>query len=101
LLVSATRGRQWNTFPMTTTYGDNMFYAPNPELNPVITYHLRMGASGNAPVAIKDPAGRTVRTLQGPVASGLNRVVWDMRMDPAAPSEGTLAGGPRGARGPG
>jgi len=101
MLVSATRGRQWNSFAMSTTYGDNVYYAPNPELNPVITYYVRTAGSGTATVVIKDAAGRTVRTLQGPVAAGLNRVAWDMRMDSPAPSEVTLAGAPQGRAGRG
>jgi photosystem II stability/assembly factor-like uncharacterized protein len=99
LLVSVTRGRQWNSFPLTTTYGAATYYAPNPEFDPVITYYVRAGGSGAATIVIKDATGRTFRTMQGPTASGLNRVVWDMRMDSAIPREPTLAGAPQGGRG--
>jgi photosystem II stability/assembly factor-like uncharacterized protein len=99
MLVSVTRGRQWSTFPLGTTFGVGVFYAPNPELNPVITYYLRGAANGGASISIKDATGRTVRTMQGPVTAGLNRVVWDMRMDPVI--EGPAPQGRGGGRGGG
>ncbi len=99
LLVSITRGRQWNLFSLGPTYGNDAFYAPNPEWNPTITYFVRDGSASAARITIADSTGKTIRTLSGPAAAGLNRVTWDMHMDPAAPG-GAPAGG-RGGRGGG
>ena len=47
-------------------------------------------------ITISDPAGATVRRMRP--ARGLNRVVWDMHMDPAAPSaQGGRGGGGGGS----
>jgi photosystem II stability/assembly factor-like uncharacterized protein len=100
LLVSITRGRQWNLFSLGPTYGHGDFYAPNPEFNPVITYYVRDAASGNATLTISDSLGKVVRTLPGPAATGLNRVIWDMHMDAASPSAAPT-GGRGGGRGGG
>jgi hypothetical protein len=97
--VSATRGRQWNSFSLGPTYGANEFYAPNPEMNPVISYHVRDGAAGSAAtITISDARGEPFGTLSGPAARGLNSVTWDMRMDPAVTAR---RGGGRGGRGGG
>jgi hypothetical protein len=99
LLVSITRGRQWNLFSLGPTYGHGDFYAPNPEFDPTISYYVRTAAAGSAKVVISDSAGRAIRTMTGPASAGLNRVTWDMRMDPAV--AGTTPTGGRGGRGGG
>jgi photosystem II stability/assembly factor-like uncharacterized protein len=103
LLVSTTRGRQWNVFPKGTTFGVADFYAPNPEFDPTITYYVRdaQTAADAATITIADASGRTIRTLRGPAARGLNRVEWDMHMDPAIPSENRQGGGGGGGGGGG
>ncbi len=102
LFVSATRGRQWNSFPLGTTFGVADFFAPNPSFAPIISYYVRDGASGNATITIADATGRQIRRMNGPVARGLNRVSWDMRMEPAIPlpgAGGDAGPGPSGLRG--
>ncbi len=97
LLVSVTRGREWNFASLGPTYGAGEFYAPNPEFDPSISYYVRDGASGAATVTISDALGHQVRALSGGTARGVNRVVWDMRQDAAiAPAPG----GGRWGRGP-
>jgi hypothetical protein len=55
-------------------------------------------------VTITDKSGAVVRELKGPKEAGLNRIVWDLRLNPAAPPppEGEGGGGffgaPRGPR---
>ncbi len=98
LLVSVTRGRQWNSTATTPNFGVAEFYAPNPELDPVITYFMRDGASGDAKIEITDARGTVVRTLAGPATRGVHRVSWDMHLAPAMAS-GQPAGGGRGGRG--
>jgi photosystem II stability/assembly factor-like uncharacterized protein len=50
-----------------------------------INYYLKSASAGTVAIAIQDPKGQTVRTLQGPAAAGLHRVYWDLR---SAPSKG-------------
>ena len=100
VLASVTRGRQWNLYARIPKGGESEYYAPNPEFDPVISYHLRDGASGSATIAITDALHNPVRSLQGPVARGLNRVAWDMHMDPALAESASRDGG-RGGRGGG
>jgi photosystem II stability/assembly factor-like uncharacterized protein len=99
LLVSITRGREWDLFSLGPTYGEDVLYAPNPEFDPAISYYVRDGATGTATITISDAQGARVRTLHGPVARGLNRVTWDMHMDSALPEAEAAAG--RGGRGGG
>jgi hypothetical protein len=63
LLVSTTRGRQWQVFSALPVYGAGGYYAPNPEFDPTITYYVRDAASGGATITIRDARGATVRTL--------------------------------------
>ncbi|HYC50883.1 MAG TPA: hypothetical protein VEB19_07245 [Gemmatimonadaceae bacterium] len=101
VMVSATRGRQWNLFSLVPNSGHEEYFAPNPEFDPVITYYVRDGAATPASVTIRDAQGAVIRTLSGPSAKGVNRVTWDMRMDPAIasdaqPGQRQTGGGGRG-----
>src|SRR4029078_4070280 len=44
-----------------------------------INYWLKSAPTGAVSIAIRDAAGKTVRTLQGRKGAGLNRVYWDLR----------------------
>ena len=81
-VASVTRGREWNLAARQPRGGEGEFYTANPELEPAISYFVRDGASGNASLSITDARGNVIRTLTGPAGRGLNRVSWDMRMDP-------------------
>jgi photosystem II stability/assembly factor-like uncharacterized protein len=100
-LLPIPRARLMSTFSPQAWYGHGEFFAPNPEWNAAIAYHLRDGASGNAQVAVMDAAGRTIRTLQGPVAKGVNRVAWDLRYSAPIDSANVPAAGGRGGGGGG
>ncbi len=93
LLVSITRGRQWELQSLGPTSGEGLLYLPNPEFNPTISYFVRDGAQGNAIITISDALGAKIRTLSGSANRGLNRVVWDMHMDAATPARGGGRGG--------
>jgi photosystem II stability/assembly factor-like uncharacterized protein len=82
-LASATRGREWNIYSPQSWFGAGEFFAPNPEFNAVISYYLRDAVSGQVQIGISDTTGAPIRTLRGPGARGLNRVTWDLHMDPA------------------
>lgn len=99
LLASVTRGRQWNLFSLVPNSGHEEYFAPNPEFDPVISYFVRDGATSPATITIRDAQGVLLRTMSAPATAGVNRVTWDMRMDPAIASDGP--GGARGAGGAG
>lgn len=83
-------------------YGAGEFFAPNPEWNATISYHLRNAAAGPATITISDAKGTVIRTLKGTSSQGANRVVWDLRYDPPVDSAGNVpavATGGRGGRG--
>ena len=68
------------------------FYAgANPPRATPIRYYLREAGEDEVKLAIRDAAGRPVRTLEGPAEAGINEVLWDWRHD--APY---VAGGGRG-----
>jgi len=100
-LLPVNRARIMSTFSPQAWYGEGEFFAPNPEWNAVIQYSLRDAANGPADVVVSDNSGRMVRTLRGPTAKGVNRVVWDLRMNPPVDSTNVPTGGGRGGGGGG
>jgi photosystem II stability/assembly factor-like uncharacterized protein len=59
--------------------GDMFFRAENPPFGTAITYYLREAAGHDVNLIIKDQNGKTVRSLTGPGAAGIQRVVWDLK----------------------
>jgi hypothetical protein len=57
VLASTTRGRQWNLYGRNPNFGENEHYAPNPELNPTISYFVRDGARARRRSRISDARG--------------------------------------------
>ena len=91
-------GRKGNT-------GHKWFAAPNPPYGAVINYYVKDKPKDDVKITITDASGSVVRDLKGPKEAGLNRIVWDLRLNPAAPpppSQGEGGGGffgaPRGPR---
>ena len=97
-LLPMPRARLMSTFSPQAWYGAGEFFAPNPEWNAQVSYHLA-NAAGGADISILDAAGKVVRMLKGPAAKGLNRVVWDLRV--ASPIDSANAPAPAGGRGGG
>ena len=100
-LLPIPRARIMTTFSPQAWYGHGEFFAPNPDWNAAISYHLRDGATSNtssATIAIMDAAGKTIRTLRGPAAKGVNRVTWDLRYAPPADVANAPAAAGRGGR---
>jgi photosystem II stability/assembly factor-like uncharacterized protein len=66
---------------------------PNPPYGAVFTYSLgALPAAGiGAALSITDQTGREVRRLELPSQSGLNRIAWDLRQQPAQKREQTEA----------
>lgn len=91
-------GRKGNT-------GHKWFAAPNPPYGAVINYYVKDKPKDDVKLTITDQSGAVVRDLKGPKEAGLNRLIWDLRLNPPAPPpEGQGEGGggffgtPRGPR---
>jgi hypothetical protein len=61
---------------------DDQTAGQNPPYGAGINYWLRSAAQNAPTLAILDAAGKTVRTLQGTRAAGVNRVYWDLQNEP-------------------
>ena len=66
----------WGNYKL---YGDRHAVTPNEPNGLVFEYHLRERPDAKARVTVADGSGTVVRTLEGPVETGLNRVAWDSR----------------------
>jgi hypothetical protein len=76
--------------------GQKVFVGENAPRGAAINYYLKSAASGDVKITIADGNGRVIRTLDGPKAAGINRVMWNLAPQPAA---GQPAGGFGGGRG--
>ena len=75
-------------------FGAGQFFAPNPTFGAVITYYLREAPKADVQVDIAGPDGQPLRALHSPAGKGLNRLTWDLRMEPPIPGQApTGAGG--------
>jgi photosystem II stability/assembly factor-like uncharacterized protein len=94
-VVPPARARLLSIYSPQAWYGAGQFFAPNPDFGAAIEYYLREPAKADATVRIADTRGAVVRTLTGGAHAGMNRVSWDLRMEPLvadrsreAPSQG-------------
>ena len=79
-------------------FGDRYLEIPNEPEALTINYYLKADAPGAARIAIKDPAGKVVRELDGPAKRGLNRALVPLA---GGGGRGFPAGGGGGAAGGG
>jgi photosystem II stability/assembly factor-like uncharacterized protein len=89
-----------NIFGGQFWFGAGEFFAANPPLGAVLTYYLPQAAAG-VEISVADASGKTIRTMRGTAAGGMNRACWDLRQAPAlstgpVPSSCTSGGGGRG-----
>jgi len=95
-ICPATQFQKWKA---TSYRGQGEYAAAQPPDGAVINYWL--GRETEAPVTVEvvNADGRVVRHLEGAGAAGLQRVVWDLRLDPlqAEQRRGSGGGGGRGA----
>ena len=56
----------------------------NPPYGAAINYWLSGGAGTDVTLTVADSVGKTIRTIAGPKVAGINRVMWDLRFDPAS-----------------
>jgi photosystem II stability/assembly factor-like uncharacterized protein len=93
-LVPPSRARLLSIYNPQAWYGASQFFAPNPETGAALHYYLREPGTREVEVDIRDASGSTVRTLKAPARRGLNRVGWDLRMEPpVADGDRETAGG--------
>ena len=83
-LVSPARARLLSIYNPQAWYGAGQYFAPNPDFGAAVDYYLRAASSNAITVSIADSGGAVMRTLNGTGRPGLNRVSWDMRMEPPA-----------------
>jgi photosystem II stability/assembly factor-like uncharacterized protein len=90
---------QYRPWSNTGSTGHKEFFGPNAPNGALIHYYLKAkpGAGEQVKITVTDKAGKTVRSLNGTGEAGINRVVWDTRMDspvpPAPPGTGGGGGG--------
>ena len=86
-LVPPARARLLSIHNPQAWFGGGQFFAPNPEFGATIDYFLRKASADAIEVALIDSDNHVVRTLKGPGRRGLNRVSWDLRMEPPVADE--------------
>jgi hypothetical protein len=89
-------------------FGNGLFTGENPPFGALLSYVLNTATplGSQLVLIIKDATGKTIREVQGPGGTGLNRAVWDLRRAAdtvtaradSAPSTATQQAG-RGGRG--
>jgi hypothetical protein len=91
-LLPTPRARLMSIYNPQAWYGVGQFFAPNPDFGAAITYYLRDPAAGQAQIEIQDAEGKVVRTLGTPGKPGVNRIAWDLRVEPPTSGEQQPAG---------
>jgi hypothetical protein len=82
LLVPPARARLLAIHNPQAWYGAGQYFAPNPDFGAAVEYYLRDGSKDEVRVTVADGRGEPVRRLRGGRRPGLNRVSWDLRMEP-------------------
>jgi len=92
---------KWTTWNRDGNLGQRTYAGENPPNGALISYYLKAKATGDVSIEIADAAGKVIRRLPRlGNAAGVQRVVWDLREESAAPAaEGR--GGRGGAAGTG
>lgn len=80
-LFSIRRATQWQERKATSYRGQGAYAAAQPPGGAVIAYWLREDAAGPVSIEVLDRSGRVIRHLEGGGGKGLQRVVWDLRLD--------------------
>jgi photosystem II stability/assembly factor-like uncharacterized protein len=83
-LVPPARARLLAIYNPQAWYGAGQYFAPNPDFGAAVDYYLRAASSDAITVSIADNRGVVIRSLKGTGRQGLNRVSWDMRLEPPA-----------------
>lgn len=85
---------RWHMHGRLEAQGTRRYRAPNPEYGAYINLFVAEAPEEPITVTIRDAAGETVRVLDEiEVGDGINRIVWDLRHDAAAPLDNPPTGG--------
>jgi hypothetical protein len=101
-LLPSPRAQLLRIYNPQAWYGAGQYFAPNPDFGGVVNYYLHDVVAGGVEVDILESDGKLVRTLRGPGRRGLNRIVWDLRLEPPikeereVPAVGGFGGSPSG-----
>jgi hypothetical protein len=95
-LFSALTGVEYKMVDYRGFLAQRNYYGTNPQQGLMLDYYLK--TAGPVQVTVKDESGKQIRTVNARGEVGGNRLMWDMRTDPAVPPAG---GGGRGGRGGG
>jgi hypothetical protein len=110
-LTSEVRAAAWHLFAPRPAYrfrltenvireqAEDPSAGHNPAYGAAINYWVGAVPSEDVAVVIADSTGRSIRTLTGPKAIGINRVHWDLRFDPLSPGAAPTGRGGAGAPG--
>jgi hypothetical protein len=75
--------------PTLPCMGQSLFVAENAPRGVAISYYLKAAVPGNVSITVSDITGRTLCSVDGPAAAGINRVRWTVN---------AVAGGGAGPR---
>jgi len=83
VLASITRGRQWDLYTPQAWYGYGMFFAPNPDFDPIISYYVRDAVPGQTEIkitdALADSCARCVVRRRADSITCVGTCVWNPR----------------------
>ncbi len=75
--------------------GAKDYGTPNPPYGATIDYYLKAAGTEQVSITIADKAGKALRTLRNqPNRAGINRVIWDLRVDGPQMTPAGAPGGP-------
>src|SRR6185295_2955098 len=96
-LVPPAKARLLSIYTPQAWYGAGQYFGPNPDFSAAVEFFLRRAPGGQATLTVADSRGTLVRTLRAAGRAGVNRVSWDLRMEPPGTAGGReLAGAPSG-----
>ena len=107
-LVPPARARLLSVYTPQAWFGAGQYFAPNPDFSASFDFYLKRAPRAEVAVAIADARGNIVRTLRTVARAGMNRLSWDLRLEPpldpstrlGAGAFGGEAGAGAGAAGP-
>ncbi len=71
--------RRWGNYGL---YGDRHISTPNEPNAIVINYYLMDKTQENVKITITNPDGRVLSNIEGKTEAGINRAIWNMRIQP-------------------
>jgi photosystem II stability/assembly factor-like uncharacterized protein len=98
-LAAPPRAQLLTIYSPQAWYGAGQFFAPNPDFGAAITYYVRDGSprAASVKIVVTDASGSVVRTMAGTGLRGVNRLRWDLRMEPPlsalSPADAAVGGG--------